>query len=151
MKKLINAYRGIIIKMLRKRVAENGYFGARMERMSMESARFVEFARTAKNSRLREAFVEHAEMYNRRYYYYFKKSIQQMNYGKAFKKIREENKASRSTVSKSIGCTPSSLSKIENGKVIPKPATIDRLCKTYSIPPARFYTMAFEPSDFSVS
>ena len=71
-----------------------------------------------------------------------------MNYGKAFREIREEQKASRSTVAKALGCTPSALSKIENGKVIPKTATIQRLCINYSIPLARFYCLAFEPSDF---
>lgn len=71
-----------------------------------------------------------------------------MNLGKAFKEIREEKKASRQIVAKALGITPGALWKIENGKVVPKPATIQRLCDNYSVPPARFYTLAFEPSDF---
>lgn len=71
-----------------------------------------------------------------------------MNYGKAFREIREEKKATRLIVAKALGCTPSALSKIENGKVVPKTATIQRLCTNYSVPLARFYTLAFEPSDF---
>lgn len=73
-----------------------------------------------------------------------------MNYGKTFKTIRDEKMASRSIVAKGLGCTQSALSKIENGRVIPKQATIERLCKLYGIPLARFYCLAFESEDFTI-
>lgn len=51
-----------------------------------------------------------------------------MNYGKAFKEIREEQNLSRAEVAKQIGCTASALSKIERGKVVPKHVTIETFC-----------------------
>ncbi|MBP5255589.1 MAG: helix-turn-helix domain-containing protein [Clostridia bacterium] len=51
-------------------------------------------------------------------------------------------------VAKALGCTPSALSKIENGRVTPKTATILRIFANYTIPLARFYCLPFEPSDF---
>ena len=73
-----------------------------------------------------------------------------MNYGKAFKTIREEQGLSRTEVASEIGCTPSALSKIENGKVVPKEKTIAKFCLLARVPMARFYTIAFEKSDFSL-
>ena len=71
-----------------------------------------------------------------------------MNFGKAFKEIREEKKLSRAEVAKQIGCTQSALSKIENSRVIPKPATIANFCVSYRVPVARFYIMSFTEEDF---
>ena len=71
-----------------------------------------------------------------------------MNFGKAFKEIREEKKLSRAEVAKQIGCTQSALSKIENSRVIPKPATIANFCVSYRVPVARFYIMSFTAEDF---
>ena len=73
-----------------------------------------------------------------------------MNYGKAFREIREEKGLSRSDVARRIGCTTSSLSKIENGKVTPKEKTIARFCLITYTPMARFYTLAFDMTDFSL-
>ena len=44
--------------------------------------------------------------------------------------------------------TTSALSKIENGKTVPKKKTIAKLCMNCAVPLARFYTLAFEASDF---
>ena len=71
-----------------------------------------------------------------------------MNYGKAFRDIREEQNLSRQELARKIGCTPSSLSKIERGKVIPKHSTIEALCAICRCPVARFYFDALEFSDF---
>ena len=71
-----------------------------------------------------------------------------MNYGKAFRDLREEQNLSRKELATQIGCTPSSLSKIERGIVIPKHGTIQALCAICRCPVARFYFDALEPSDF---
>jgi transcriptional regulator with XRE-family HTH domain len=73
-----------------------------------------------------------------------------MNFGKAFKELREEKGLSRKEVAKQIGCTQSSLSKIERNKVQPKPATIDAFCVICVTPVARFYNLAFEADDFEM-
>ena len=74
--------------------------------------------------------------------------ITTMNYGKAFRQIREEQGLSRSEVSKKIGCTPSALCKIENGQVLPKKATIAAFCLATKTPVARLCTLSFEAHDF---
>lgn len=71
-----------------------------------------------------------------------------MNYGKAFKEIRDEQGLSRTEVAKLLGCTPSALSKIERGKTHPKPQTIEAFCLFMRIPIARFYFEAFTREDF---
>lgn len=71
-----------------------------------------------------------------------------MNYGKAFKEIREEQGLSRKEVANQIGCTPSALCKIENGKTVPKEKTIEAFCIIMRIPIARFYVLCFEPADY---
>lgn len=73
-----------------------------------------------------------------------------MNFGKAFKELREEKGISRAEVAKQIGCTPSALSKIESGKVTPKEKTIAKFCLMTRTPMARFYTLALEKDDFSL-
>lgn len=73
-----------------------------------------------------------------------------MNFGKAFRELREEKSLSRAKVAKRIGCTPSALSKIESGKVTPKDKTIAEFCLMTKTPMARFYTLAFESTDFSL-
>ena len=72
-----------------------------------------------------------------------------MNYAKAFKKIREENGLSRSDMAKTLEMTPGALWKIENGRVLPKQATIEAACFATKTPLARFFTLAFEPRDFA--
>jgi len=71
-----------------------------------------------------------------------------MNYGKAFRELREENNLSRADVAKQIGCTASALSKIERGKVVPKQATIDTFCVMMRVPIAGFYFRTFTMEDF---
>lgn len=71
-----------------------------------------------------------------------------MNYGKAFKELREEKGLSRAEVAKQIGCTKSALSKIENCRVLPRDKTIANFCAILLVPLARFYTLCFGPDDF---
>lgn len=71
-----------------------------------------------------------------------------MNFGKAFKEIREEQNLSRTEVARMICAHPSALSKIENGKTKPKHKTIEAFCIICRVPVARFYSLAFEPQDF---
>lgn len=71
-----------------------------------------------------------------------------MNYGKAFKEIREEKGLSRTEVAKRIGCTPSALSKIENGRTVPKEITIRKFCAFIYVPVAYFYNRAFTIEDY---
>lgn len=72
-----------------------------------------------------------------------------MNYGKAFKEIREEQGLSRNEVAKKICCTPSALCKIENNKTNPKQATVNIFCFVTRTPLARLYSLAFEPRDYA--
>ena len=72
-----------------------------------------------------------------------------MNIGKAMKIIREENGLSRPELAKKLGCTPTSIWKIENKKTKPKPSTIDYFCFVTRTPLARLYSLAFEPIDFA--
>lgn len=71
-----------------------------------------------------------------------------MNYGKAFKELREEKGLSRAEVAKRIGCTPSALSKIENGRTVPKEITIRKFCAFIHVPVAYFYNRAFSIEDY---
>lgn len=71
-----------------------------------------------------------------------------MDYGKAFRELREEQNLSRAEVAKQIGCTASALSKIERGKVIPKHVTIEAFCIMMRVPLAGFYFRAFTMEDF---
>ena len=71
-----------------------------------------------------------------------------MNYGKAFKELREEKGLSRTDVAKQIGCTPSALSKIENGKTIPKRITIHKFCAITHAPIAYFYAKTMDLEDY---
>ena len=71
-----------------------------------------------------------------------------MNYGKAFKEIREERGFSRPAVASKIGCTPSALSKIENGRTTPKEKTISRFCAVAQVPVAYFYQKALSMEDY---
>ena len=74
-----------------------------------------------------------------------------MDFGKAFKKIREECNLSRLEMATKLCCTATSLWKIENGKVTPKKSTIDKFCKVTSTPLAYFYTMTFTVEDFRIN
>lgn len=71
-----------------------------------------------------------------------------MKFGKAFKQIREEQGLSRSAVAAEIRCTPSALSKIENGKTMPKWSTINKFCAFAHIPPAYFFQKATDLEDY---
>ncbi len=75
--------------------------------------------------------------------------ITTMNYGKAFKEIREEAGLTRKDLSEKLACTPNSIWKIENGRVRPKEATITSLCFVTKTPLARFYLLTLEPRDFA--
>lgn len=71
-----------------------------------------------------------------------------MNYGRAFKSIRDEVGISRASLAKQIGCTPSALSKIENGKTIPKRITIHKFCAITHAPMAYFYNKTMDLEDY---
>ena len=74
-----------------------------------------------------------------------------MNYAQAFKQIREETQMSRKDLAEKLGCTPSSLSKIERGIVVPKEHTLIKLAHVTQNPLARIYTLAFDYGDFVVT
>lgn len=63
--------------------------------------------------------------------------------------IREENGLTRPQMADRLSVTPGALWKIENGKTIPNPATIQCFCIATRTPLARLYTLAFEPVDFA--
>ena len=71
-----------------------------------------------------------------------------MNYGKAFKSIREEVHISRTSMAKQIYCTPSALSKIENGRTVPKRTTIHKFCAVAHVPIAYFYAKTMDLEDY---
>lgn len=56
---------------LRRIIAKNGYISNRMAQMDRECSYYLECAGNAKNAALRQAFARAAEMYNKRYNYYF--------------------------------------------------------------------------------
>lgn len=72
-----------------------------------------------------------------------------MNIGKAMKIIREENGLSRPELAKKLGCTPTSIWKIENNRVMPKKSTVDFFCCMTKTPLARLYSLALEARDFA--
>ena len=71
-----------------------------------------------------------------------------MNIGEAMKKIREENDMTRTELARHLTVTPSALSKIERGKVWPKPTTIEAFCKCFGVPVAYLYQRSFTLEDF---
>ena len=71
-----------------------------------------------------------------------------MKYGKAFRELREECHVSRSKVAELLGCTPSALSKIENGRTVPKQTTIHKFCATLHVPIAYFYAKTMDLEDY---
>lgn len=71
-----------------------------------------------------------------------------MNYGKAFKAIREETRTSRTKLAEILGCTPSALSKIENARVVPKRNTIHKFCCVLHVPIAYFYSKTMDLEDY---
>ena len=74
-----------------------------------------------------------------------------MEFGKVFKKIREESGLKQKEFAAQLGLTPSALWKIESGKVFPKRETIESLCRQSGLPRAWVYTMAFTLEDYCVS
>ena len=73
-----------------------------------------------------------------------------MDYGKVFKKIREDKGMSRPELSKELKVTKSALWKIENRQSVPKQATIESLSKLTGVPVARIIIESIEPEDFVV-
>ena len=73
-----------------------------------------------------------------------------MNYAKAFRELREEAQMTRPAMARSIGATPTALWKIEHGRTVPKPKTIEALCRLLHIPPAYFYQLAMTIEDYIV-
>lgn len=71
-----------------------------------------------------------------------------MNIGKAMQIIREENGLSRPELAKKLGCTPTSIWKIENNRVVPKKATIYAFCIATKTAIARLYILSLEAHDF---
>ena len=71
-----------------------------------------------------------------------------MNYGRAFKQIREEVKISRVSMAKQIGCTPSALSKIENGNTVPRRSTLHKFCAIAHVPIAYFFSKTMDLEDY---
>ena len=65
--------------------------------------------------------------------------------------IREECGLSRQEMAQKLGCTPTSIWKIENGKVTPKQSTIAKFCVTTATPLAYFYNRAFTAEDFRMN
>ena len=66
------------------------------------------------------------------------------------KAIREEQKLSTREMATNLGITPSALWRIENGKVWPKPATVEKFCAVTLTPSAFLYTKALEAKDFQI-
>jgi hypothetical protein len=62
--------------LLRKAINSKGYMAQRLSRMSEESMYYVDYANKTQNARLRRAFFDIAEMYNKRYLWYFNKTRQ---------------------------------------------------------------------------
>lgn len=71
-----------------------------------------------------------------------------MNYGKAFREIREDMQMNRPELARSIGLTTTALWKIEHGRTVPKPKTIESLCRLVHIPLAYFYNKAMTIEDY---
>lgn len=57
----------------RRIIASKSYFSNRMSQMDSECAFYLDKSLNASNQTLRDAFVKTAEMYFKRYHYYFKK------------------------------------------------------------------------------
>lgn len=73
-----------------------------------------------------------------------------MNIGKAMKTIREEQGLPLRAIAERLEITTSGLWKIENNRTRPKEKTVAKFCSLCRVPLARFYTLAFEPADFTV-
>lgn len=71
-----------------------------------------------------------------------------MNFGRVFRKAREERKESQRAFASKLGLTPTSLWKIEYGRVKPNQNTISRFHKETGIPIAKIYIDAIEPQDY---
>lgn len=71
-----------------------------------------------------------------------------MDYGRAFKEIREELGWNRPQVAEKLGITRGALWKIENSKTEPKRKTIHKFCAEAHIPIAYFYTKTMDLEDY---
>lgn len=71
-----------------------------------------------------------------------------MNIGKAMMQLREEAGLSRREMAAKLGIQPTSLWKIDNGRVEPKTSTIARFCEIIGTPIAYLYIKAFTIEDF---
>lgn len=73
-----------------------------------------------------------------------------MNVGKVFMQAREARGLCGRELARIIGVSPSALWKIENGKVWPKQATLEKFCKVCGYSIARLYVESIEPIDYVV-
>lgn len=64
--------------------------------------------------------------------------------------IRQEAGLTRPEMARALKVTPSALWKIEMGKTVPKPKTIERFCEFLHLPLARLYVESLEASDFVI-
>lgn len=71
-----------------------------------------------------------------------------MNYGRAFKAVREETGWTRPQVAERLGITRGALWKIENSKTEPKRKTIHKFCAETHIPIAYFYAKTMDLEDY---
>lgn len=71
-----------------------------------------------------------------------------MNFGRVFRKAREERAESQRSFASKLGLTPTSLWKIEYGRVKPNQNTIKRFHEATGIPIAKIYIDAIELQDF---
>lgn len=74
-----------------------------------------------------------------------------MNIGKAMQTIREECGLSRQEMAQKLGCTATSIWKVETGHCFPKQATIAKFCAATATPLAYFYNRAFTAEDFRMN
>lgn len=61
-------------RLSRKLIASTGYFAHRQERMCGETLYYIDMARRTQNAPLRNAYYTIADMYHKRYLWYFNKN-----------------------------------------------------------------------------
>lgn len=74
-----------------------------------------------------------------------------MDIANTMKRLREERLLSRTELAARLGITTGALWKIEHGKTIPKPRTIEKFCIEMDVPLAYFYDQAKTPSDYRIA
>ena len=73
-----------------------------------------------------------------------------MDYGKAFKNVRESAGYSRAEIAEQLGITPNALWKIENKRTTPKQNTIVKFCRFMGVPLAFLFISALETQDYKL-